>query len=106
MIRQRKECPEFGWGEVSILETGSSSVMALRYDWRNNSLLTIHNFDSRPQSITVDVGIKNSHLCSNLLAEDHSEAGPDGKHRIVVEAYGYRWFRVGGLQHILKRVKY
>ena len=34
------------------------------------------------------------------------EADPDGMHRIVIEGYGYRWYRVGGLGHILKRKKY
>jgi maltose alpha-D-glucosyltransferase/alpha-amylase len=39
----------------------------------------------------------------NLLAEDHSRADKSGKHRIVIEAYGYRWYRVGGLDYLLKR---
>ena len=26
-----------------------------------------------------------------------------GKHRIVLEGYGYRWYRVGGLDYLLKR---
>ncbi len=26
-----------------------------------------------------------------------------GKHRLLLEPYGYRWFRVGGLDYILKR---
>jgi maltose alpha-D-glucosyltransferase/alpha-amylase len=31
---------------------------------------------------------------------------PNGKHRIALEGYGYRWYRVGGLGHILKRKTY
>jgi hypothetical protein len=27
----------------------------------------------------------------------------DGKHRLLREAYGYRWYRVGGLDYLLKR---
>ena len=26
-----------------------------------------------------------------------------GKHRILLEPYGYRWYRVGGLDYLLKR---
>ena len=26
-----------------------------------------------------------------------------GQHRIVLEPYGYRWYRVGGLDYLLKR---
>ena len=27
----------------------------------------------------------------------------DGKHHLMLEAYGYRWYRVGGLDYLLKR---
>ena len=30
-------------------------------------------------------------------------ARPDGKHHLLLEAYGYRWYRVGGLDYLLKR---
>jgi maltose alpha-D-glucosyltransferase/alpha-amylase len=42
-------------------------------------------------------------LLINLLAEDHSHADKRGKHRMVIEAYGYRWYRVGGLDYLLRR---
>lgn len=106
MIRLRKECPEFGWGSYKILKTGNPSVLAIRYDWRNNSVLTIHNFHEKPQSITLEVGVKEDERLINLLVGEHSHCGSDGKHRIVVEGYGYRWYRVGSLRHILKREKY
>jgi maltose alpha-D-glucosyltransferase / alpha-amylase len=38
----------------------------------------------------------------NLLSEDHSQSR-DSRHRLVLEGYGYRWFRVGGLDYLLKR---
>jgi maltose alpha-D-glucosyltransferase/alpha-amylase len=41
-------------------------------------------------------------LLVNLLTEAHSQAGTDGKHHLVM-AFGYRWFRVGGLDDLLKR---
>jgi maltose alpha-D-glucosyltransferase/alpha-amylase len=104
MIRIRKECPEFGWGDYKVLKTRKPAVLAIRYDWRNNSIVTLHNFEDKPQSITLELGAGAEHL-SNLLAGEHSHAD-HGKHRIVIEAYGYRWYRVGGLQHILRRTKY
>jgi maltose alpha-D-glucosyltransferase/alpha-amylase len=42
-------------------------------------------------------------LLINLLAEDHSQADEKGRHRLVLEPYGYRWYRVGGLDYLLKR---
>jgi hypothetical protein len=46
---------------------------------------------------------KISGLLVNLLGDAHSRAGEDGKHHFLIEAYGYRWFRVGGLDYLLKR---
>jgi maltose alpha-D-glucosyltransferase/alpha-amylase len=37
------------------------------------------------------------------LTEDHSRAGENGRHKLLIEAYGYRWYRVGGLDYLLKR---
>lgn len=106
MIRLRKECPEFGWGTYKILHSGKSHVLAIRYDWRNNSLLALHNFSEKPAGITLDVGIRDAARLTNLLAGEHSQAESSGKHKIVLEGYGYRWYRVGGLSHILKRKQY
>ena len=39
----------------------------------------------------------------NLLSDDHSNAEEGGRHCIVLEPYGYRWFRVGGLDYLLRR---
>jgi maltose alpha-D-glucosyltransferase/alpha-amylase len=39
----------------------------------------------------------------NLLSEDHSKIDGDRKHRILLERYGYRWYRVGGLDYLLQR---
>jgi maltose alpha-D-glucosyltransferase/alpha-amylase len=43
MIRQRKEAPEIGWGDVVALDAGRPSVLALRYEWRGNAVLCVHN---------------------------------------------------------------
>ena len=43
-------------------------------------------------------------MLTNLLAESESRAHEDGAHRIALEEFGYRWFRVGGLGYALKRL--
>ncbi len=103
MIRMRKEAPEVGWGEFSILQTGTPEVLAMRYDWRNNSVVVVHNLSATPREIRIDVGVKDSGCLANLLSGDSSNADPSGKHCVLLEPYGYRWFRVGGLDYILKR---
>jgi len=105
IIRMRKEVPEVGWGDFEILNTRDQSVLAIRYDWRNNSVLFVHNLDSRPREISLSAGIPGDGggLLVNLLSEDHSRADAAGKHCLLMEAFGYRWYRVGGLDYLLKR---
>jgi len=105
IIRMRKEVPEIGWGTFEIIPTRDSHVLAMRYDWRNNSVLFVHNLDSTPREISFSSGIPGDagRLLINLLTEDHSRADAGGKHRLLMEAYGYRWYRVGGLDYLLKR---
>ena len=103
MIRLRKECPEIGWGDWRLFNTGSPSVLGLRYDWRGNSLIVINNFNEKPQEVRIRPADSRSDLLINLLANNESHADEDGTHRIALEAYGYRWFRCGNLSHILHR---
>ena len=105
IIRMRKEVPEIGWGDFAILATGHPGVLAIRYDWRNNAVLFVHNFTEMPCETRFAVGLSDGSekLLVNLLTEEHSRAGKDGKHHLVLEPYGYRWYRVGGLDYLLKR---
>ena len=103
VIRMRKEVPEIGWGEFVVLKTRSREVLAIRYDWRNNSVLFVHNFGASPCEVRLDVGIENSECLVNLLSSESSTAEASGKHRILLESYGYRWYRVGGLDYLLER---
>jgi maltose alpha-D-glucosyltransferase/alpha-amylase len=103
MIRQRKETPEIGWGECSILQTGHKSVLGLMYEWRGNRVVLLHNFSRQPLEIALRVKGDGGDLLTNLLSENESHAQQDGAHRIALEEYGYRWFRVGGLGYALRR---
>ena len=105
IIRMRKEVPEIGWGDFEVLSIRDPAVLAIRYDWRNNSVLFVHNLDAVPREVAFSTGLQGNEgrLLINLLTEDHSRAGEDGKHHLLLEAYGYRWYRVGGLDYLLKR---
>ena len=105
IIRMRKEVPEVGWGDFEVLSTRDPAVLAIRYDWRNNSVLFVHNLDAVPREVVFSTGLQGqeSRVLVNLLTGDHSRAGEDGRHHLLLEAYGYRWYRVGGLDYLLKR---
>jgi len=105
IVRMRKEVPEVGWGDFKVITVRDAAVLIIRYDWRNNSVLFVHNFDEKPREFSFAVGLPGEagKLLVNLLTEDHSHADQRGRHTLMLEGYGYRWYRVGGLDYLLKR---
>ena len=105
MIRMRKEAPEIGWGNYEILPAGSPAILAIRYDWRDNAVVVVHNLSPNPCEARLSVGLSGDEgrRLVNILSEDHSVAEESGKHSILLEAYGYRWYRAGNLRYLLKR---
>ncbi|HEY0794753.1 MAG TPA: alpha-amylase family protein [Acidisarcina sp.] len=113
IIRMRKEVPEIGWGDFTILRTDTPELLAIRYDWRNNSVVIVHNLSPEPREVVFHPlgprrkgASQTDSLLVNLLSDDHSEPVKNGKHCVLLEPYGYRWFRVGGLDYILKRATF
>jgi maltose alpha-D-glucosyltransferase/alpha-amylase len=105
IIRMRKEVPEISWGEFSFLSTGTPKVLAMRYYWRNNSVLCVHNLSAEPREVRLKLVADDEAGCElvNLLSDEHSQPEKGGSHRILLEPYGYRWYRVCGLDYLLKR---
>ncbi|HEX6746344.1 MAG TPA: alpha-amylase family protein [Longimicrobium sp.] len=102
MIRLRKECPEIGWGSWRILPAGSPGVLAMCYEWRGNAVVVLHNFDRRPREARFRVGAEGGEHLANLLQQEEMHADERGVHHVALEAYGYRWYRVGGLGYALR----
>lgn len=107
IIRMRKEVPEIGWGSFTVVPSGVPEVLALRFEWRGNSVVVVHNLDAAPREVCLEIKSERSAGPDliNLLSEDHGRADASGIHRILLEPYGYRWYRVGGLDYILNRAE-
>jgi maltose alpha-D-glucosyltransferase/alpha-amylase len=118
MIRTRKETPEIGWGDFLIIPTRHRDVLILRYAWHDNAVVVIHNFSADP----IDLRFRSSAgprgtskagkhraeqqldlYLTNIISNDHSGADATGRHLILLEPYGYRWFRAGGQDDLLHR---
>jgi maltose alpha-D-glucosyltransferase / alpha-amylase len=102
MIRLRKECPEIGWGRWKTLAVGPPAVLALMYEQQGRRVVVLHNFSREPQSVKVRIGGEGREVLANLIDEDESRSDA-GVHRITLEAYGYRWYRVGGSTYSIHR---
>ena len=95
LIRLRIECPEIGWGDWKAVPTRSPHVLALLYRWRGSAVLCVHNFDERPHEVTLRLEGEDARRLVDLIHEEHSGADRSGRHRLALEAHGYRWFSVG-----------
>jgi len=103
VLRMRKELPEIGWGIFSVVKTTRDGVLAVRYEWQGSFVLFVHNLSAVPGEVRFNLGSGNpdAGFLVNLLSDDHSKAEAGGKHCFLLEPYGYRWFRIGGKDHLL-----
>jgi maltose alpha-D-glucosyltransferase/alpha-amylase len=101
VIRARKECPEISWGDFTVLRTNVPEVLALRYDFRDTSLVTLHNFADKAQAVKLRVGAPRDELLVEVFDTHHSRKQNDGTHRLRLDPYGWRWYRVGAVDNTL-----
>jgi maltose alpha-D-glucosyltransferase / alpha-amylase len=104
-LRMRRECPELSWGDLTVLRVDVPEVLALRYDFRGTSMLTLHNFSAKQRSVTVDPKCPGGHLLLDVFDEAHSRA-PEGTHLISIRPYGHHWYRVGAPDNTLNRIDF
>jgi maltose alpha-D-glucosyltransferase / alpha-amylase len=96
IIRMRKEVPEIGWGDFTFILTRMPEVLIMRYEWRNNAVLFVHNLSLEPREVRFSLCGKGEDGCAlvNLLSQDHSHPEDGDRHCILLEPYGYRWYRI------------
>ncbi len=87
LIRRRRECPEVGMGNWSLLPIADASVLAHRCDWEGRSLLLLHNLSDEPRTVRLDV----EHLDDTFADRDYP---PPKDGEIELDGYGYRWLRL------------
>jgi maltose alpha-D-glucosyltransferase/alpha-amylase len=103
VIRTRQECPEISWGQFTILPAGAAEVLVIEYDWRETSLVVVHNFSGEARKARLRVRSPRGERLVDLFANRESRSDASGEHEIALEAYGYRWFRVGAADNALMR---
>jgi trehalose synthase len=87
LIRQRRECPELGWGAVSV-EHVKGAGLVHRCDWDGTTIVAAHNLGDEPITVPLPEDEGWSELV-DLLGDDNSPPGGE----ITLEPYGYRWLR-------------
>ncbi|MDQ3896288.1 MAG: alpha-amylase family protein, partial [Actinomycetota bacterium] len=94
MLRTLRECPEFGIGRCTPVDTGDSAVLALHYEAPGGVMLVVHNLADT--SRTVDVGRQpgqEGDPVEVFADRDYDRVGPELK-GVDLAGYGYRWIRL------------
>jgi maltose alpha-D-glucosyltransferase/alpha-amylase len=102
MIRRRRETPELGWGEMTIVPSGNPSVLVHLVAGEGRSILFVHNLSPEPAEIRFKVPVDRdgerdaaAPQIVDLLHVGHDlELDQRGMVELVVGAYGHLWFAV------------
>jgi len=91
-------------GEFDVLPVRDPAILVMRHDWRNNSVLFVHNLSGTPREVAFSTGLpeREGRMLVNLLTENHSKANENGKHHLPSRRT-VRWYRVGGPDYLLNR---
>lgn len=91
LIRRRRECPELGWGEWALLDSGDAGVFAQRSDWDGSTVVAVHNLAGRDGSARLELGGEGALV--DLFHQEQHEL-EEGAVTLELHPYGAHWFRV------------
>jgi maltose alpha-D-glucosyltransferase/alpha-amylase len=93
-LRRRLECPEFGLGLCTFIDTGHPAVLAHRCDLDGRTVFAVHNFSAR--RVNVELPLEDDAAAvQDILNHDRHEVQEKGRVRLQLEPYGCRWLRQG-----------
>ncbi len=94
MLHTLRECPEFGFGTCTSLDTGDPAVLALRYDAPGGAMLTLHNLSAKRR--TVDLGAQPDQEGDpvGVFADHRYEPPKPDLTGVDLAGYGYQWLRL------------
>jgi maltose alpha-D-glucosyltransferase / alpha-amylase len=93
-IRVRRKCPEFGYGQWTLIETGDDCVFAHRCEWEGKSVIAVHNMSSEPTEVHLKSEEGRNESWMDLIGDRRYQVVDGDPKRVELESYGYRWFRV------------
>ena len=88
LIRRRRECPELGFGSLTVLDVGNDAVFAHRVDWDSATIVCVHELAGKPA--TVELPVEDGEALVDLF--EHADCELPAT--LQLEPYAARWFRV------------
>ncbi len=93
LIRRRRETPEFGMGEFSLIDVGDPAVLAHRCDWGDRAVVALHNFSDGEAKVSLASEFEERRPFEVWSDRDYGELSSE---ELIVAGNGYRWIRLSG----------
>jgi maltose alpha-D-glucosyltransferase/alpha-amylase len=97
LIRTRRECGEIGVAKWNVVDTENDSILCLRYDMDDCSILILNNLSRSRQSARLSFSATEAETATDLLVEGQRDPLRAGDCTLELGPFGYRWLRLGGI---------
>jgi maltose alpha-D-glucosyltransferase/alpha-amylase len=97
LIDARQACPEIGWGDLALIETGNPAVFAHRIAWNSNTMLALHNLGDQPCEVGLVLNEGEAEQLTEVFANRTYDPDRDECQIYALDPFGYRWFRLDHL---------
>jgi maltose alpha-D-glucosyltransferase/alpha-amylase len=98
LIRMRKECPELGSGELTVLASSDPAVFAHSCAIGDNVVAAVHNLSGEPKTARVDLTQHGACRVIEIIGDHPYDVIEGDAQDLELEPYGYRWFRVEAIE--------
>jgi glycosidase len=93
LILSRRERPEFGWGSVTLIESGAPSLLCHRCDWQGSTVVAVHNLAEEDAPATLELG-EDVNGIDDVLEDRSFDVRKGGRLDVELGGYGYLWLLV------------
>jgi maltose alpha-D-glucosyltransferase/alpha-amylase len=94
LLACRRMCPEVGWSPCRIVESGQAGVLVLRYDWGDETVLTMHNLGAAKTKVVIDVDKSEAWQSLIDLMERRVLKIEKSRIEVTLPGFGLLWARV------------
>jgi maltose alpha-D-glucosyltransferase/alpha-amylase len=95
MLRTLRECPEFGTGDATSVDTGERSVLALRYEAPTGAVLALTNLGATRRVVDASAAVTAADEAPiEVFADRAYDPPPAQLESVEIAGYGYRWLRL------------
>ena len=96
LIFRYRQHPELGWGQHEVIEQPHTAVLALRCRHDENSVITLHNFSADGVTVAFSLDEEPGTVLVDVFTGEECRLDDKGRIEVVLDGYGYRWYRVHG----------